>query len=49
VSNTALRASAFSNLLTLTASQFAYLTESYFTSPDIDGGTTNGTYNRVIF
>jgi hypothetical protein len=49
VSNTALRATSFANLLALTSSQTAYLTESYFTSADLNGATTNGTYNRVIF
>jgi hypothetical protein len=49
VSNTALRSTTFSNLLTLTSSQVAYLTEAYFISPDLNGNTTNGTYSRVIF
>jgi hypothetical protein len=49
VSNTALRTSSFGNLLTLTSSQIAYLTETYFLSADLNGNTTNGSYNRVIF
>jgi hypothetical protein len=49
VSNTALRSSTFSNLLALASSQVGYLTEAYFTSPDLNGATTNGTYTRVIF
>jgi hypothetical protein len=49
VSNTALRAPSFSNLLTLASSQVGFLTESYFVSPDLNGSTTNGIYSRVIF
>jgi hypothetical protein len=47
--NVGLRAPSFGNLLTLTAGQYGYLTETYFSAADIDGSTTNGVYARAIF
>jgi hypothetical protein len=44
-----LQTSSFGNLLTLTASQFAYLTEVYFSSTDLYGNPSSGIYDRAIF
>jgi hypothetical protein len=49
VSNVALRTSSFSNVMTLTASQFTYMTEAYFQSTDLYGNPAGGVYNRAIF
>jgi len=49
VSNVALRTSSFGNVLTLTASQFSYLTEAYFQATDLYGNPSGGVYDRAIF
>jgi hypothetical protein len=49
VSRSALQTSSFGSLLTLTAGQFAYLTEAYFTSVDLQGNPDAGVYTRAIF
>jgi len=49
VSRTPLQTSSFGSLLTLTAGQFAYLTEAYFTSVDLQGNPDSGVYTRAIF
>jgi hypothetical protein len=49
VSNVSLRTSSFGNLLSLTASQFAYVTEAYFASTDLYGNPAPGIYERAIF
>jgi hypothetical protein len=49
VSNVALQTSSFGNLLTLGPSQFAYLTEAYFSSTDLYGNPAAGIYSRSIF
>jgi hypothetical protein len=49
VSDPTLRAPSFGNLLSLASGQFAYLTEAYFSSVDLDGTSTNGVYARSIF
>jgi hypothetical protein len=49
VSNVALQTSSFGNVLTLTASQFTYLTESYFLATDLYGNPAGGVYDRAIF
>jgi hypothetical protein len=49
VSAVGLRTSSFGPLLTLTASQFAYVTEAFFTSVDLQGNAAGGIYNRSIF
>lgn len=52
LSNTTARAAGFSSLLPLAAGQFAYLSEVYVASPDIDWTnfmTGTGVYARSIF
>lgn len=52
LTNTALRASNFSSIVTLTAAEIAFVTETYFSSPDYDlpGWMTNtGVYARTIY
>ena len=52
LTNTALRAANFGNIMTLNATEIAYITEVYFTSPDYDlpGFMTNtGVYSRTIY
>jgi hypothetical protein len=50
--NTAARAAGFTGLLPMTGGQVAYLTETFFSSPDFDWGnymTGTGVYARNIF
>ncbi len=52
LTNTALRATNFNSVLTLSAAEIAFVTEVYFTSPDYDlpGWMTNtGVYSRTIY
>ncbi|MBY0503359.1 MAG: pilus assembly protein [Bryobacteraceae bacterium] len=52
LTNTALRAANFGNVITLNADEIAYVTEVYFTSPDFDlpGWMSNtGVYSRSIY
>lgn len=49
VSSVALQTPSFGNVLTLSASQFSYLTEAYFSSTDLWGNPTQGVYSRAIF
>lgn len=52
LTNTALRATNFSSIITLNADEIAYVTETYFSSPDYDlpGWMTNtGVYARTIY
>ncbi len=52
LTNTALRAANFGNIMTLNATEIAYITEVYFSSPDYDlpGFMTNtGVYSRTIY
>jgi hypothetical protein len=49
VSNVGLQTSSFGNVMTLTASQFTYLTEAYFQATDLYGNPDGGVYNRAIF
>ena len=52
LTNTALRASNFGSVMTLNATEIAYITEVYFSSPDYDipGWMTNtGVYARTIY
>lgn len=52
LTNTALRASNFASIVSLTADEIAYVTEAYFSSPDYDlpGWMTNtGVYVRSIY
>jgi hypothetical protein len=49
VSNVGLQTSSFGNLLTLTASQFSYLTEAFFSNTNFDGSAGPGVYTRAIF
>jgi hypothetical protein len=49
VSNVALRTPSFGSLLTMTASQFSYLTEAFFSAVDFSGNPTAGIYSRAIF
>jgi hypothetical protein len=50
--NTSARAKGFTNLLPMTGGQIAYLTETYFSSPDFDWRgymTGTGVYDKSIF
>ena len=50
--NSTARAAGFGSVITLTGGQLAYLTETYFSSPDFDWGSYmsgTGVYERVIF
>ena len=52
LSNTALRATNFSSVMTLNSSEIAFITEVYFSSPDYDlpGWMSNtGVYSRTIY
>jgi hypothetical protein len=49
VSNVGLQTSSFGNIMTLTASQFTYLTEAYFQATDLYGNPAAGVYSRAIF
>jgi hypothetical protein len=49
VSNVGLQTSSFANVLTLSASQFTYLTEAFFQSTDLYGNPAAGVYTRAIF
>lgn len=52
LTNTALRATNFGSVMTLTSSEIAFVTEVYFSSPDYDlpGWMTNtGVYSRTIY
>jgi len=52
LTNTTARAAGFTSLLPMTGGQIAYLTETYFSSPDLDWGTFmsgTGVYARNIF
>lgn len=52
LTNSSARASGFGSLITLTGGQIAYLTETYFSSPDLAWGTYMsgaGVYERKIF
>jgi hypothetical protein len=49
VSNVGLQTSSFANVLTLTASQFTYMTEAYFQATDLYGNPAGGVYSRAIF
>ena len=52
LTNTSARAAGFGNLVVLTAGQVAYLTETYFSSPDFAWGSYMsgaGIYERKIF
>jgi hypothetical protein len=49
VSNVGLQTSSFGNIITLTASQFTYMTEAYFQSTDLYGNPSAGVYSRAIF
>ena len=50
--NTSARGQGFTTLLPMTGGEFAYLTETYFSSPDLDWRgylTGTGVYERAIF
>lgn len=50
--NTSARVQGFTTLLPMTGGEFAYLTETYFSSPDLDWRgylTGTGVYERAIF
>jgi hypothetical protein len=52
LTNTGLRATNFGSVMTLTASEIAFITETYFSSPDYDlpGWMSNtGVYARTIY
>lgn len=52
LTNTALRATNFGSVMTLTSSEIAFITETYFSSPDYDlpGWMSNtGVYARTIY
>jgi hypothetical protein len=49
VSSVGLQTSSFGDVLTLTASQFTYLTEAFFQSTDLYGNPAAGIYSRAIF
>jgi hypothetical protein len=49
VSNIGLQTSSFGNVITLSASQFTYMTEAYFQATDLYGNPAAGVYNRAIF
>jgi hypothetical protein len=52
LNNISLRATSFSSVLPLQSGQFAYLSEAYFASPDLDFPgflSGSGTYSRAIF